>query len=155
MPTKYCKTRQEKTEVMEEVLNTPGGVTLTWRKGKSQYRSVNQNKLQRLWMREAAEQLKDDTAEGYRGYCKLHYGVPIMCEHEDYLEAYRRIIGPLPYEYKLEMMQLPLDYPVTRLMSSGEKKRYLDDVFVCLTGLGAKLTEPNKDYEMKEYHGWR
>lgn len=154
MPTEYAKTHEEKACIVEQILDIRGGVTVTWQKGKSRYRSVNQNKLQRLWMREAAEQLKDDSPEGYRGYCKLHYGVPIMCEHEEYLEAYQRIIGPLPYEYKLEMMQLPLDYPVTRLMSPGEKKRYLDDVYIYLTGAGARLTKPNNDYDMSEYGGW-
>jgi hypothetical protein len=48
------------------------------------------------------------------------------------------------------MMRLPLDYAVTRLMKTGQKKRYLDDVWMHFTGLGFKLTKPkNDDYEIE------
>lgn len=147
MTTHYAKSHSEKSEIAERILNARGGVTVTIQKGKALKRSVNQNKLQRLWMSEAEDQ-GDQRAEEYRAYCKLHFGVPIMCEDPDYYEVYNRIIGPLPYEQKLEMMALPLDYPVTRMMKTGQKKRYLDDVWMHFTGLGFTLTKPkNDDYE--------
>lgn len=109
-------------------------------------RSVEQNKLQRLWMNEAAEQLGEDTPEGYRAYCKLHFGVPILRgENEEFREAYDRVIRPHSYEDKLTMMATPLDFPVTRLMKMGQKKRYLDDIYVHLTSQGVQLTEPTDD----------
>lgn len=118
--------------------------TVNITKGKN--RTNEQNKLQRLWLREAAEQLGEDTPEGYRAYCKLHFGVPILRgENEEFREAYDRIIRPHSYEDKLTMMALPLDFPVTRLMKTGQKKRYLDDVWIHFTNLGVKLTEPKKD----------
>lgn len=105
-------------------------------------RSIEQNKLQRKWLLEAQED-GDQTAEEYRGYCKLHFGVPILrAESDIFMEAYDRIIKPHTYEEKLEMMMLPLDFPVTRLMSTNQKKRYLDKVYIYFTGLGYALTEP-------------
>lgn len=122
----------------------PCTVNLT--KGKN--RSIEQNKLQRLWLREAAEQLGDDSPEGYRAYCKLHYGVPILRgENEEFCKAYDSIIRPHTYEEKLQMMALPLDFPVTRLMKTGQKKRYLDDVWIHFTNLGVKLTDPKEKWQ--------
>lgn len=109
-------------------------------------RSIEQNKLQRLWMIQAAEQ-GDMTAEEYRAYCKLAFGVPLMCEHdEEYAAVYERVIKPLPYEDKLAIMAEPIDFPVTRRMTSGVKKQYLDRVYVHLTSLGFLLTQPGSLY---------
>lgn len=144
MSAHYCKTHEEKSEIAEKILNFRGGVTVTINKGKSHKRSIEQNKLQRLWVNEA-EQQGDMPAEEYRGYCKLHFGVAIMCESPEYEEAYNRIFHNLTYEQKLEMMMKPLDYPVTRMMTTGQKKRYLDDVWMHFTGLGFTLTKPKDD----------
>ena len=92
-------------------------------------RSTDQNKLQRRWINEIAEQLGDRTAEEVRGECKLRFGVPILrAENEIFCEKYDRIIKPLPYETKLEMMQEPLDFPVTRLMTVAQTTKYLDAI---------------------------
>lgn len=105
-------------------------------------RSLEQNRLQRLWMKEAEEQ-GDQTAEEYRGYCKLHCGVPILrADNEEFCKAYDELIRPRPYEEKLRLMMLPLDFPVTRLMTTAQKKLYLDDVYRELSGQGIVLTEP-------------
>lgn len=117
--------------------------TVTLKKGKD--RSIEQNKLQRLWMNEIAEQLGDDTAEGYRAYCKLHLGVPILrAESEEFCAAYDKYIRPLPYETKLAYMAVPLDFPVTRLMTTRQCKQYLDDVWTEFTGRGVRLTDPEE-----------
>ena len=111
-------------------------------KGKN--RTEEQNRLQRLWLTEASEQL-GQSVEELRAYCKLHFGVPILRnEDEDFRTAYDRVIRPHSYEDKLCMMAVPLDFPVTRLMKTGQKKRYLDDIYVHFTGLGVKLTEPEE-----------
>lgn len=112
---------------------------------KGQKRSVEQNRLQRLWLQEATEQLGEDTIEGYRGFCKLHFGVPIMRGEDDKFRAeYDRLIRPLKYEDKLTLMQVPLDMPVTRRMATGQKKRYLDDMYQHFTSLGVQLTNPEE-----------
>lgn len=115
--------------------------TISIRKGAD--RTVEQNQLQRMWLNEAAEQLGDQTAEELRGYCKLTIGVPIMREaSEDFREKYDRLIKPHTYEDKLTMMMEPLDFPVTRLMRTSEKARYLDAMHKHFTDQGFVLTEP-------------
>lgn len=121
--------------------------TVTVTKGKR--RSEEQNKLQRKWLSEAAEQLADETAEEKRAYCKLHFGVPIMRNGDsdicrEFRDKYDRIIRPLPYEQKLELMAVPMDFPVTRLMSTKQKTEYLDAMYQHFRGLGVELTEPER-----------
>ncbi|MDF3606283.1 hypothetical protein PE067_09145 [Paracoccus sp. DMF-8] len=108
-------------------------------------RSNDQNHLQRLWCKEVAAQMGDRTAEEVRGHCKLHFGVPIMRrDHEGFAEKYDRIIKPLPYETKLEMMMEPLDFPVTRLMSRKQKTEYLDAFHAYWSQQGCVLTMPKE-----------
>ena len=70
------------------------------------------------------------------------FGIPIMCESPDYRDAYDKIVRPLDYELKIKLMQKPLDYPVTRLMTTKQKASYLDKIFIYYTGLGVVLTQP-------------
>ena len=106
-------------------------------------RSVEQNRLQRLWLNEAAEQLGEYTAEEYRAYCKAWFGLPILIgENAEFRDAYNKTIRKLTYEEKLIAMAAPIDLPVTRIMSVGQKKRYLDDMYIHFSGLGVQLTEP-------------
>jgi len=115
--------------------------TVDIRKGK--HRSVEQNRLQRLLINEIAEQLGDQTPEEVRGYCKLTLGVPIMREESElFRQKYDAIIKPLPYEQKLQLMQEPLDFPVTRLMSTAAKTRYLDAIYQHFCEKGVVLTVP-------------
>ena len=102
-------------------------VTVDIKSGRS--RTTDQNRLQRKWVLEAAEQLGDRTPEEVRGETKLRLGVPILrLESEEFREKYDRIIRPLPYAQKLELMMEPFDFPVTRLMSVDQKSRYLNDM---------------------------
>lgn len=110
---------------------------------KGKKRSWQQNKLQRLWVGEIAEQKGDETPEEIRGFCKLTIGVPILRqENDDFREKYDRIIRPLQYEQKLEMMMEPLDFPVTRLMTSKQKTQYLDEISRYWSSKGYVLTDP-------------
>lgn len=109
--------------------------------GKS--RTWIQNKLQRKWMTEISEQLGDRTPEEVRAYCKLTLGVPILrAENEDFCEKYDRIIRPLDYKVKLELMAEPMDFPVSRLMSTKQFTEYLDRVFRHFSEQGVILTIP-------------
>jgi hypothetical protein len=115
--------------------------TLTLTDGRR--RTVDQNRLQRLWMGEIAEQLGDQTPEEVRGYCKLAIGVPILrAENDAFREAYDKHIKGLPYETKMAMMMEPLDWPVTRLMTTAQKSRYLDGVQRRFAEQGVRLTQP-------------
>lgn len=116
----------------------PFSVSIT--KGKN--RSNEQNKLQRKWCNEIAEQL-GDKAERIRGMCKLEIGVPIMrAANEVFAEKYDRLIKPLPYEQKLELMMEPMDFPVTSLMTTKQKAEYLDAMWHKFTAEGVILTNP-------------
>lgn len=113
------------------------------------HRTDQQNHTQRLWLNEAAEQLGDRTPEELRGMCKLQFGVPILrAENTRFAEVYDRLIKPLPYETKLAYMMEPLDFPVTRLMSTSQKAKYLDAMQKHFLEQGIVLTEP-KPKEMR------
>ena len=108
-------------------------------------RSIEQNKLQRMWVNEISEQLGDQTQEEVRGYCKLTIGVPILrAENEHFREHYDRVVKPLPYETKKAFMMEPLDLPVTRIMTVSQKTKYLDHVLQHFTELGLLLTLPTE-----------
>jgi len=105
-------------------------------------RSIEQNKLQRLWLNEAEEQ-GDCTAEWYRGWCKLQLGVAILINNsEQFAEQWQRLFSHLTWVEKHEMMMVPIDFPITRAMSTKQKKEYLDRMYEHFTGLGFRLTEP-------------
>lgn len=114
-------------------------------------RSIAQNRLQRLWLQEIAEQLPDENAEGWRAYCKLHFGVPILRDADEvFREHYDRVVKPLPYATKLECMKTGVDLPVTSRMNTKQLTQYLDDMHRHFSGLGVVLTIP-EDKSL----GWR
>jgi len=105
------------------------------------HRSLDQNRLQHMWYREAAEQLKEYTALEYRQICKLTLGIPILRgEDYEFQQLYDKTVKPLTYEDKIALMDW---FPVTSLMTKMQKKDFLDAQYVYLTGLGARLTEPD------------
>ena len=115
--------------------------TITTTKGRKV--SYEQHKLEHLWHSEASNQLEDGTPEEKRAYAKLHFGVAIMHgEDEVFREAWDRVLRGLTYEQKLEAMTTPLDFPVTRYMTTKQKASYLDKIFIYYTGLGVVLTQP-------------
>lgn len=106
-------------------------------------RSNEQNRLQRKWCAEVAEQLADRTPEEVRGDAKLRFGVPILRhEHADFAEKYDRLIKPRPYAEKLELMMEPIDFPVTRLMTTRQLTAYLDAFAAHYSAQGVRLTAP-------------
>lgn len=141
MTTRILDTEEDRERALKWLGAHKLPCTVSIRKGRD--RTVEQNRLQRLWLREAAEQLGDDTIEGYRAYCKLHFGVPILrAEVDEFCAVYDRLIRPLTYEDKLALMAVPLDLPVTRIMTTRQKAQYLDQVYQHFTERGVLLTEP-------------
>lgn len=127
-----------------ENLKPPFTVSIT----KGKHRTSRQNKLQRLWCNEIAEQL-EQTPEEVRGYSKLTIGVPILrAENAAFCEAYDRIIKPMSYETKLELMMEPMDWPVTRIMTTKQKATYLDAMYKHFAEKGLVLTAPDLPEEM-------
>lgn len=91
-------------------------------------RSGAQNSLSHVWYAQLAAKLREDTAAGYKAYCKLHFGVPILREDADFGAMYDRIFKPMDYETKLEIMKQPGLFDVTSLMSVEQMGLYLDHV---------------------------
>lgn len=144
---RFVKTAHDKSTLISFIQNSNTPITVTIEKGIIGKRSDKQNKLQRLWMNELAEQ-GDMTAEEYRAFCKLHFGVPILrYENERFCQLYDRDVKWRPYEDKLLFMGEPFDFPVTRLMTVKQHKKYLDAIYVHYTGKGFDLTDPNKFME--------
>ncbi len=52
-------------------------------------------------------------------------------------------VKPLPYETKMALMVEPFDFPVTRIMTVDQERRFLDDVFRFYTEQGIVLTDPD------------
>jgi hypothetical protein len=106
-------------------------------------RSARQNRLNRQWMLDIASQLDGWGAEYARGYCKLHFGVPILRnENEDFAKKYNDVVRPLPYEIKIKLMMTPHDLAVTRLMTVKQQTAYLDAVHRHFSEQGVVLTDP-------------
>ena len=111
MPTRIIKTERDFGDLLNAMKLRKLPLTVTYQNGK--HRTEEQNRLQRAWCNEIAEQLGDRTAEDVRGLAKLTMGVPILrAENDEFREKYDRILRPLPYEAKLECMTEPLDFPV-------------------------------------------
>lgn len=113
-------------------------------------RSTEQNRLQRLWIKELTEQSQEQgiTSEEWRAYLKLHIGVPILREeNEAFRLQYDNTIEQLTYEQKMSIMQTPIDFPVTRLMTVKQNKRFLDEVYRKMSMEGYRLTDP-------DWQGW-
>lgn len=70
-----------------------------------------------------ANTLHEDDAAGWKCYCKLHHGVPILrAEDPQFREAYDSAIKPMNYERKLLVMRY---WPVTSLMDKDQLGRYI------------------------------
>lgn len=126
MTTRVVATEADRQGLMRLLQAREMPFTVEIVKGKR--RSVDQNRLQRRLLNEIAEQT-GQTAEEVRAYCKLTIGIPILrAESELFAQKYDEHIRPLPYETKLAMMAEPFDFPVTRLMTTAQKTRYLDEI---------------------------
>lgn len=96
-------------------------------------RSLSQNDQSHVWYEQLAKELRENTALGWKGYCKLHFGVPILrSEDEAFRNFYDAGIKKLTYEQKIEAMNF---VPVTSLMKVSQLSQYLaamQDYFVPL-----------------------
>lgn len=118
--------------------NLPVTVSIT----KGAKRSDEQNRLQHLLIAEIAAQKQDETIEEVRAFCKLCFGMPILREeNEEFRAVYDERIKPLPYETKLKIIEL-FDVPVTRLMTTAQKTKYLDAIYQHFGAQGYVLTVP-------------
>ncbi len=112
-------------------------------------RSAAQNRLSFRWYKEIAQQLPDDTAEGWRAYCKLTIGVPILRAGNPAFSAdYDATLKPLTYGQKIRLMQAPIDVAVTSLMKVDQFRDYLDRVQRHFAEQGVQLTSGDDEYQL-------
>lgn len=141
MADRTVETEQARTMLIRFVQNHALPFTATITAGK--HRSTDQNRLQRLWVREIAEQLGDQTQEQVRAFIKLTIGVPILREeNEAFRLRYDEVVKPLNYEQKIALMAEPLDMPITRLFTTKQHARFLDEVHRYFSERGIVLTDP-------------
>ena len=141
MTTRFLENDHDRRMLIRFLENQPLPITVALTKGGK--RSLRQNKLQRLWINEIAEQLADQSPEEVRGYCKRTIGVPILrAENDTFRERYDAVVRPLPYEQKLALMMEPLDFPISRLMTTTQATAYLDGIHRHFSEKGIALTDP-------------
>jgi len=87
-------------------------------------RTLAQNAGTHVLYEVIAAALPEDDALGWKCYCKLHHGVPILrAEDPEFRETYDSAIKGLPYEKKLSLMRY---LPVTSLMDKKQINKYIE-----------------------------
>lgn len=141
MAHRIISTEADRRGFIRLVESIPLPATFEWQQGRD--RSLDQNRLQFLWAREAAEQRGDMTPDEVRCEWKLIFGVPILREDStDFRAVYDEAIKPLPYELKLKAMRF---IPVTSEMKVKQMVQYLDTVQRECAEQGIKLTDPDPE----------
>lgn len=103
-------------------------------------RTLPQNDITHVWYSQIARELPEDDALGWRCYCKLHHGVPIMrAEDDEFRGMYDSVIKGRTYEEKLLMMKY---LPVTSLMSRKQLSAYAEAVQADFRARGVMLEFP-------------
>lgn len=112
-------------------------------------RSIPQNSFSHGVYADIARALPEDDALGWKSYCKLHHGVPILrAEDEAYRSFYDSAVkNTLSYEQKLAAMRF---IPVTSLMGKKQKAKYMEAIKADFWSKGVDLQYPS-DIPTKEY----
>ena len=105
-------------------------------------RSLDQNAISHAWYEQLARELREEDALGWKSYCKLHHGVPLLrSEDEEFRTAYDSTIKGMSYEQKLKVMSL---LPVTSLMTKPQLSKYLEAVQADFYSRGVRLEFPEE-----------
>lgn len=114
-----------------------GHVRVVLKEGK---RSLPQNSFTHAWYAQLARELREDDELGWKCYCKLHHGVPILrAEDSEFREAYDAAIKGLTYEQKLGAMRI---LPVTSRMNKSQLSRYAEAIQADFRDKGVMLEFP-------------
>lgn len=93
---------------------------------KPKGRTPAQNAFSHAWYEEISHAFPEDDELGWKCFCKLHFGVPILrAEDEEFRVAYDGAIKGLSYEKKLLAMRV---FPVTSRMNVRQLTKYADAV---------------------------
>lgn len=123
---------------VRELFSAQKFVKISAKAGKA--RSLDQNAIGHAWYEQLARELREDSALGWKCYCKLHHGVPILrAEDEEFRTFYDGSIKRLTYEQKIEAMKF---VPVTSIMTKPQKSAYLEAVQKDFMARGVRLEFP-------------
>lgn len=111
-------------------------------------RTLDQNAISHVWYGQLARELKEDNELGWKCFCKLQFGVPILrAENEEFRTLYDKAIKEsLTYEEKLEAMKI---LPVTSLMNTEQLSRYLETLQKHFIKFGVALEFPPEEKERR------
>jgi len=106
-------------------------------------RSPDQNAISHVWYEQAARELREEDALGWKCFCKLNFGVPILrAEDAEFREFYDASIKPaLSYEQKLAAMKY---LPVTSTMTKPQLSKYLEAMQAHFRTRGVLLEFPEQ-----------
>lgn len=90
-------------------------------------RSINQNDQSFVWYQQLAKELPEENEQGWRRFCKLHFGVSILrSQDSEFKELYDKCIKKtLSYEDKLKAMDI---LPVTSRMNTEQMTMYFESM---------------------------
>ena len=127
---------------LRELFRVHRFVKISAKTGKA--RSLDQNAISHAWYEQIARELREDDALGWKAYCKLNHGVPILrAEDEEFREFYDHSIKPvLTYEQKLSAMKY---LPVTSLMTKPQLSAYLEAMQTDFSRRGVMLSFPEDE----------
>lgn len=86
-------------------------------------RTLDQSAQSFVWYSQLARELKEDDEQGWRRFCKLHFGISILrAQDSEFRQLYDKCIRQsLSYEEKLVAMDI---LPVTRRMNTEQFGMY-------------------------------
>ena len=113
---------QDALGILRELYHCHRYLKLNIKTGKS--RSLDRNAISHAWYEQLERELREDTAIGWKAFCKLHFGVPILrAEDAEFREFYDRVLIALTYEQKIQAMKF---VPVTSRMDKSQLSQYLE-----------------------------
>lgn len=101
--------------------------------------------LQHHWYNELSTQ-SGKSAKYINAFCKLHFGVPIAREDEEFRKIYDQVIKPLPKGKKIYLMGPPVSISVTSNFNTQQMSRYLNEIKQWAKSKGYQLTTSNDLY---------
>ena len=142
MPSRFIDTEQARESLLTFIRNQPLKFTVMITKGGA--RTSRQNRLFHQYLIDITRQMQTESHEWWRGYSKLHIGVPILRrEDETFREEYDKTVRPLPYETKIRCMMEPIALPVTSRFTTVLMKEFLDEMHRHFSEQGIELTDPD------------
>ena len=106
-------------------------------------RSLDQNALSHSWYEQIARELNEDDALGWKCFCKLQFGVPILrSEDEEFRQFYDNCIkNSYSYEQKIQAIKY---LPVTSEMTTKQLSKYLESIQADFLNRGVILEFPKE-----------